>query len=334
VPKRAAPYNGLLIVDKPGHPSSDYLPTSHDVVASVRQWSGQRRIGHTGTLDPMASGVLALCLGRATRLVEYYQGHDKVYLADVTLGSATDTYDALGQVTDHAPVPDLDVAALEEALNSFRGEITQTPPAFSAIKVQGEALHRKARRGEDVQPPTRQVTLHRLELLDYSPGHYIRLRVSCSAGAYLRSLAHDLGIALGTYAHLSGLRREAAGPFTLAEAHTLSEIESSAEDGHLGALLVPMGTGLDMPRLPIDDAGLLRFGYGQQVALPEEIWHDAAENCAEAISPLDAKADMLAQAIEPDGTLAGIIRRIGPAEDDQGAHSGASVWRAVKWLRK
>lgn len=161
---------GLLVVDKPGlavgeSPAGIDLPTSHDVVQRVRRWSGQRRIGHTGTLDPMASGVLVLCLGAATRLVEYYQGHDKEYLACIELGTVTDTYDACGQVVERRPVGRLEADGVEALLATFRGEIQQRPPIFSALKQGGESLHRKARRGEEIRVESRPVTVHRLELL-------------------------------------------------------------------------------------------------------------------------------------------------------------------------
>jgi len=144
--------SGLLVIDKPGldgdvaNSAGIDLPTSHDVVQRVRRWSRQRRIGHTGTLDPMASGVLVLCLGNATRLVEYYQGHDKEYTACVTLGSTTDTYDRLGEVTARHNVGPLEPDTIEGTLDHFRGEILQRPPVYSALKQGGESLHRKARR--------------------------------------------------------------------------------------------------------------------------------------------------------------------------------------------
>ncbi len=146
----------------------------------ARRWSGQRRIGHTGTLDPMASGVLVLCLGHATRLVEYYQRHDKQYYAEMALGAATDTYGATGAVVAQGPAPMLDRGSLDEALARFRGDILQTPPAYSAIKQQGEALYRKrvaAKRWRS----NRAVCIRRLDLLDYEPGRRLCLRVVCSA---------------------------------------------------------------------------------------------------------------------------------------------------------
>ncbi len=180
-------FHGLLIVDKPGlpfrqpdnsgdsdttqpyPPHSERLLTSHDIVQRVRRLSGQRRIGHTGTLDPFASGVLVLCLGQATRLVEYYQGHDKHYLAEVVLGSATDTYDSTGVVAAHSKVPKLTIAMIEQALDSFRGEIMQTPPAYSALKQDGESLHAKARRGEEVTLVARPITFYAINLLSFRP---------------------------------------------------------------------------------------------------------------------------------------------------------------------
>ncbi|NJN83735.1 MAG: riboflavin biosynthesis protein RibF [Caldilineaceae bacterium] len=275
--------NGLLVVDKPGLPdlpsalpvigedadphADPRLPTSHDIVQMVRRWSGQKRIGHTGTLDPMASGVLVLCLGQATRLVEYYQGHDKQYHAAIELGAATDTYDAMGQVTEESPVPALSPEMIERALDRFRGPIMQTPPVYSALKQGGESLHRKARRGEDVSATARPVTIHRIDLLDFLPPARIVLRVVSSAGVYIRSLAHDLGNALGTHGHLAKLRREAAGAFTLADAHPLAEIEQAASKGELEQLMWPLAQQLDLPRLQLDEETIRRLGFGQHVML-------------------------------------------------------------------
>lgn len=310
--KSTSPHHGLLIIDKPGRLSGSQ-PTSHDVVAMVRRWSGQRRIGHTGTLDPMASGVLVLCLGNATRLVEYYQGHDKQYSATIQLGSATDTYDAVGSVTRTAPVPELNEGVLEDALAQFRGAIEQRPPVYSAIKQKGEALHRKARRGEQVEVEPRHVTIHSLELLSVDADS-LSVRVVCSAGAYIRSLADDIGEALGTVGHLSALRREAAGPFMLEDAHKLDDVRDAAEADRLSELLLPLGTGLEMPAVAPSSEELTRFGYGQEIIL-------ADTPDAQPIS------NTLMQAITPDGALAGIILCLGPADE-----AGQSIWRAAKWF--
>jgi tRNA pseudouridine55 synthase len=303
--------HGLLVVDKPGFDPDNQearLWTSHDVVARIRRLSQQRRIGHTGTLDPMASGLLILCLGQATRLVEYYQGHDKQYQAVVALGSETDTYDATGQVKAQIPVPELSTAQVELALAHFRGDILQTPPIYSALKQDGEALYAKARRGEVVAVAARPVTIRQLTLLAQT-ATTLTLEIICSAGTYIRSLAHDLGEALGTVAHLAELRRSAAGSFMLDDAHTIPAIEAAAEAGTLTDLLVPLGVGLGLPIITIDDAIALRFSQGQRV--PLEIASDPASELA------------LAQSV--NGAALGIVRCLG-------SQATTSLWKAEKWL--
>lgn len=307
--------HGLLIVDKAGYDPTQpdaRLWTSHDVVARVRRLSGQRRIGHTGTLDPLASGLLVLCLGQATRLVEYYQGHDKRYEAVVTLGSATDTYDAVGETVAEASVPALRDDQVEAALANFRGDIAQKPPIYSALKQEGEALYAKARRGEEVVVQERPVTIHQLNLVARTPTT-LTLDVTCSAGTYIRSLAHDLGKALGTVAHLAALRRSAAGSFTLADAHTIPMIEAAAEAGTLSELLLPLGVKLGLPTMTLDEATALRFSHGQRVVMEQtpDLPSDAAQEL------------VLAQAA--DGTALGIMRCLGRQSD-------TSLWKAEKWL--
>lgn len=313
--------SGLLVVDKPGLPVQEpfdpavRLLTSHDVVQRVRRWSKQRRIGHTGTLDPMASGVLVLCLGQATRLVEYYQGHDKTYSAELTLGTATDTYDRTGSVVATARVPPLTEPDIEAALAQFRGEIMQTPPIYSALKQGGESLYAKARRGEEVEVAPRPVTIHLLELLAWQPPDRLSIRVRCSAGTYIRSLAYDLGQALGTQAHLAALRREMAGSFTLDHAHTLDTIQAAAEQDALASLLLPTGAGLALPVLLIDNGMQRRLGYGQQVSI------------STALLDGPPTPDGLAQALTTAGSLAGIVRTLGPADEPD-----SLIWKAEKWL--
>lgn len=306
-PKADPDINGVLVLDKPGRdpaaPAETRLLTSHDVVQRVRRWSGQRRIGHTGTLDPFASGVLVLCLGQATRLVEYYQGHDKAYDAVITLGVATDTYDVTGTVTEQAPIPPLDRTAIEAALNTLRGDIMQTPPAYSALKQDGEALYAKARRGEEVTVAARPVTIHAHTLTAWEPPATLRVQVHCSAGTYIRSLAHDLGRALGTAAHLAALRRVAAGAFTLRNAHRLDAVEAAATSGRIADLLLPVGAGIDLPAVVIDDDAARRLGYGQLVTLDDT-----------------AMGDGPAVARDRDGHCLGIVQR----SDD--------LWKAAKWL--
>lgn len=337
--KQESHFHGLLIVDKPGRPAIDptaletteRLLTSHDVVQRVRRWSRQRRIGHTGTLDPLASGVLVLCLGQATRLVEYYQGHAKQYYAEIVLGRATDTYDALGQVTNTKPVPLLDPDKIETVLQQFRGEIDQMPPAYSAIKQGGESLHRKARRGEEVTLTPRQVNFYQLDFINYTSSDKqnesearLTLRVRCSAGGYIRSLAHDLGIALDTYAHLDVLRREAAGSFELQEAHTLQEIEAVSQDGTLAMLLQPPGYGLQMPQIMIDEETERRLGHGQKVPFESDMSDGPTKD--------ELAQDTLAQAIDREGQTLGIIRCIEKAAPDANVVGNRNVWKAEKWF--
>lgn len=311
--------DGLLVIDKPGlakdgvSGADSLLPTSHDVVQRVRRWSCQRRIGHTGTLDPMASGVLVLCLGQATRLVEYYQGHDKVYTARVTLGTTTDTYDALGQVTETQPVGRLDSDAVEAVLADFRGEILQRPPVYSALKQEGESLHRKARRGESVTVEARPATVHSLELLSIAEPNQLWLRVVCAAGFYVRSLAYDIGEALGTGGHLSYLRREMAGSFSVNDAHTLAAVEDAARMGKLDALLLAPGIGLDLPKVGLDSESARRLGRGQRVWLPDFAY--------------DTTTDVV-QAVDDRDQLLGIVRVLESSTES----GGGLLCKAEKWL--
>ncbi len=208
---------GVLNIDKPGG------LTSHDVVNRIRRLTGIRRIGHAGTLDPLATGVLLLCIGRTTRLVEYLVGHDKVYEVTVRLGQTTNTYDAEGEVVMERPFTHLTTIQIEQALVPFRGLIQQKPPIYSAIKKDGQPLYKLARAGVEVDVPAREVTIHRLELLDVTLPE-LRLRVNCSSGTYIRSLAHDLGEALGCGGHVTALRRTAVGDFGVADAVPLADL--------------------------------------------------------------------------------------------------------------
>jgi tRNA pseudouridine55 synthase len=222
--------DGVLVCDKPGG------VTSHDVVARVRRLAGQRRVGHGGTLDPPATGVLVLALGRATRLLPFLPTEPKRYLAEVAFGTGTDTLDAAGAVTGTAGTDGVDEAGLRAALAGFVGPQLQVPPMVSAIKVGGERLYAKARRGEQVDRAPRPILIHELELLGFSATEppLATLAVVCSGGTYVRSIAADLGRALGTLAHLASLRRTAVGRFTEQDAHTLAELEELAGGGSGG----------------------------------------------------------------------------------------------------
>ena len=222
--------NGILIIDKPG----DW--TSHDVVAKLRGLLHERRIGHAGTLDPMATGVLPVFVGRATRAVEFAAEREKEYLATLRLGTVTDTQDITGTILSTQPIT-ATREAVEEALAGFRGDIQQVPPMYSAIKREGKKLYELARRGQEVERPPRPITIHELELLDQSSPTDFTLRVLCSKGTYVRTLCHDIGQALGCGGTLAALRRTRSAGFSLNEAVTLEQV-AQAEDPT--ALLLPV----------------------------------------------------------------------------------------------
>ena len=264
-----AELDGVLVVDKPAG------MTSHDVVAAVRRalrsagLGGGRKhghkVGHAGTLDPDATGVLVVCMGRCTRLVPYLQASRKTYDARLRLGVTTSTLDAAGDVLSEADASGVDEPALCEALKSFVGDIEQIPPMVSAVKVGGERLYAKARRGEEVERKPRPVTIHDIVLEDFSPGERAEASflVTCSAGTYIRTLAADVGQRLGVGAHLTSLRRLGSGRFSLEEAVDLDKVFDLAEQQRLGEILIPPAEAVaDYPRVTVDAAGarLLRHG--------------------------------------------------------------------------
>jgi tRNA pseudouridine55 synthase len=218
---------GYLIIDKPAG------ITSHDVVAAVRAVTGIKKVGHTGTLDPFAVGVLPLALGGATRLIQYLDESIKVYDAHIRLGSATDTGDPTGEVVREAELPDADEARVREVLDGFLGDRMQEPPAYSAVKVDGKPLYHYARKGKKVRAQPRKITLHALELLHYDRAT-LRVRITCSRGTYARVLADDIATELGSAGHLEGLCRDRSGPFYLSEALDFPTLATlvAAEEGH------------------------------------------------------------------------------------------------------
>lgn len=256
--------DGVLVVDKPSG------PTSHDVVARVRRALRTRRVGHTGTLDPLATGVLPLVLGRATRLASLLSSDHKSYEAAVRLGCATDSYDAAERVAAGLvppPAPDVHRDQVEAALEAFRGEFMQTPPAYSAKKIGGVAAHRLARRDRPVEPAPVRVTVFELVLLGLDAG-LVTLRVTVSAGFYVRSLAHDLGQQLGCGAHLEALRRTAAGAFVLDSAVPLDQVE--AEGPNAESHVIPMERLLpEIPGVRLNERGTTRVSHGNWVGPAE-----------------------------------------------------------------
>ncbi len=220
--RRPSRYNGLLPVAKVSG------PTSHDVVDMARRALKERRIGHTGTLDPMAEGLLLLCVGAATRLQQYLLEWDKTYTGTIRLGTATETYDREGAPMEPSgPVPDLGEGELQELAAAFTGEIQQVPPPYSAKKVGGKKLYELAREGEALLVEPKTVTVQGLELEQAEPG-LLRFRVTTSSGFYVRSLAHDIGVRLGCGAHLASLKREAIGPYNVDAALPQEALERAA----------------------------------------------------------------------------------------------------------
>ncbi len=253
--------NGILIIDK------DAGMTSHDVVGRVRRLLSTRRVGHGGTLDPMATGVLPVFVGRATRAAELAAGADKEYEAELLCGVTTDTQDTTGQILSETPCA-ISAHQLQALLPRFTGPQLQVPPMYSALKQDGKKLYELARQGVTVERAARPVTIHGLELLAQTGENRFTLRVSCSKGTYVRTLIHDLGAALGCGAAMSGLRRTRTGRFTLADAVTLSGLEARLASG--ADPLLPVDRLFSQyPALYLDAAGEARCRNGAAIRLPQ-----------------------------------------------------------------
>lgn len=253
--------DGILNIDKPQG------WTSHDVVAWIRRVLKVKRVGHAGTLDPLATGVLLVCVGQATRLSEYLMASDKTYKATIQLGTITDTYDVEGEVVERRALgPEIDRGAIWVTLGRFVGDIMQAPPAYSAIKQDGVPLHRRVRRGESVQPAARPVHIHSIQLVDWTPP-CLTVDVTCDPGTYIRSLAHDLGQALGCGAALSGLRRTRSGRFQADDALTPEGMADAYRAGELDRYLHPMKAALSqLTPVPVGDDEVKRLRNGQPIA--------------------------------------------------------------------
>lgn len=255
--------HGILLLDKPlGLSSNQALQTARRLVGAAKG-------GHTGSLDPLATGLLPLCFGEATKLAGWLLGSRKAYEAEVRLGTTTTTADLEGDVVETRPVPALDDAAIEAALAPLRGHIVQIPPAYSAIKQDGVPLYVRARRGEAVDVPAREVDVYRLDVIGRE-GDTIRLHVECGSGTYVRSLAVDFGANLGCGAHLTGLRRLWVEPFMQPPMITLAALSEAAEAGpdQVEACLLPVDAGLiHIPRVELDPEQTRIFGFGQPVPL-------------------------------------------------------------------
>lgn len=249
--------------------------SSNDVVQQAKRLFGAQKVGHTGSLDPLATGVLPLCFGEATKFSQYLLDADKKYWAQVRLGITTETGDADGEVIAQADASSVTSAQAVAALETFVGEIEQIPSMYSALKHQGQPLYKLARKGIEVERAPRQVSIYSAELLQFSEAS-IELRVHCSKGTYIRSLAEDLGAALGCGAHVSALRRLAAGPYEEGQATTLAELCETNDMQEMDALLLPVSSAVDSwpaVRLHEDTAHYVRQGQPVQVAhAPTDGW--------------------------------------------------------------
>lgn len=251
--------DGLLLLDKPVGPSSSA------VLQAVKRLLDAAKAGHAGTLDPRASGLLPLLFGEATKFAQFGLDAAKEYVADVRLGVATDTGDAEGAVLERRPV-EMDASRLAQALERFRGRIEQVPPMYSALKHEGQPLYALARAGQTVERDARTVTVHELELVSRSE-EVLRLRIRCSKGTYIRQLAVDLGLALGTVAHLEALRRTAVAGLRLDQAVTLEDLQALDETARLTWLLPPDRLIEHLPRVDLEEGLAARFLNGQAVRL-------------------------------------------------------------------
>ncbi len=250
------------MVDKP----RDW--TSHDVVNKMRRFAGTKRVGHLGTLDPSATGVLPLVVGKATRLAQFYTRNDKIYEGVIHFGSSTNTYDAEGSATSAEVAVTLDCDELERVFDQFRGEIQQVPPPVSAKKIAGRPAYELARKNQPVELKSVPVTVYALDVLKIE-GQDVEVRIHCSAGTYLRSIAHDAGQAMGCGAHLKNLRRTASGDFKISSARTLEALGVMASEGRLGEALIPAAEMLpDFPMEMVDQitAGQIRNGRDFRVS--------------------------------------------------------------------
>lgn len=247
--------------------------TSHDVVAFSRRTLKTKKIGHTGTLDPEVSGVLPICVGRATKVVQYLTEQDKVYQGELTLGISTSTQDAFGEILTQQNASHLKLETVQEVIGGFVGDIMQVPPMVSAVKHQGKRLYELAREGIEVEREPRPVSIYSLEITEFGPWHvehpWIRFRVHCSKGTYVRTLCADIGDKLGVGGHMSKLMRTRSGPFRIAESVTLETLEEAATRGLVEQYLQPIETGVPhLPKVLVKDAVITAIAHGNRIFQP------------------------------------------------------------------
>ena len=260
--RRGRDVNGVVVLDKPVGMSSN------DAVQRVKRLFNARKVGHTGSLDPLATGVLPLCLGEATKFSQYLLTSDKTYVATLRLGVSTDSGDVDGKVIEERDVGVIPRDRLEAALEGFRGDIEQVPSMFSAVKHQGQPLYKLARQGIEIEREARPVTIYRNEIVDFE-GDRLTIEVHCSKGTYVRTIAHDLGEVLDCGAHVVALRRTTAGPYIEADLVTLDQVTRMAEDGRLDELLRPVATAVGQwPPVELAGAPAFYLKQGQPVLVP------------------------------------------------------------------
>jgi len=310
---RPAPWeSGLVIVDKPGG------MTSHDVVARIRRLAHTRRVGHAGTLDPMATGVLVIGVEKATRLLGHLMLTEKTYEATIRLGQSTTTDDAEGEPTGGHPATGVSAAALNAEVARLTGDIRQVPASVSAIKVNGQRAYKLTRAGEAPELTARPVTIYEFRVLGVTEADGfldVDARIRCSSGTYVRALARDLGAALGTGGHLTALRRTAVGPYTLAQAHTLKELEDQAQDQEhspersrptLDApTVIPLAeaAAAAFPRVDLTADEALRLAQGARLALPASAAGSGDRSHGTPLAAFDPEGGLVALVTAEDGRL-------------------------------
>ncbi|UOF89396.1 tRNA pseudouridine(55) synthase TruB [Fodinisporobacter ferrooxydans] len=257
--------SGIVIIHK------EKGMTSHQVVGQVRRILHERKIGHSGTLDPDVTGVLPLCIGQATRLIEYIQDQDKSYRAEMTLGYSTATQDASGELVAQGSPDGITEEHVQHAFEHFQGWIWQTPPAYSALKVQGKRAYELARAGEEVHLQKRRVHIYEIKLVSFQTSNdevKVLFDVTCSKGTYIRTICHDIGAWLGCPAHMSGLVRTRSGPFSLGEAYTLAEVQSAMNEGDIGRVIrAPRAAVAHLPVWQVSEGLEKRMRSGQSISL-------------------------------------------------------------------
>src|SRR3972149_4067969 len=293
--------DGLLNINKPSG------ITSFGIVSLVRRLSGDLRVGHAGTLDPAATGVLPVCLGQGTRVIEFLVDTTKAYRAEIELGVATDTYDASGKVTQQGDFADISRAQLDVALASFCGQIQQVPPLYSALKHQGKPLYQLARAGITIELKSRPVSIHKLELIDWQPP-LVTIEVVCSKGTYIRSLAHDLGQILGCGAHLKILLRLRCGLFDIKDAVSVPQLEDAFRYGYWQQFLYPIDSVLsDLPAAVVSDNEAKNIRNGRSMGLENANREGVSNNLLSTISD-ESSLQNRCRAYTLDGSFLGVLR--------------------------